>query len=242
EGSFYLRQKFQYFMLRDDPSPAVGDTNEFVATSTLTYGLRRDMTLSLDVPLIYAHKSTPSGSTQQFGVDDLSLTFKYRPIQVDLNPIDSVRVAFFGGIEIPSGDADFSSESWDPYLGCVFTTILGRHGLSQSLSYKFNTGVNEFSPRAGDGPDDALRYDTSYLFRIDPAQYAPDTNAATYLTFELNGLYETSGDNEIIVGPGILYEARNFAFEANICFPVVQEVTRRSKTDLVVTFGFRVLF
>lgn len=242
QGKLYLRQKFQYLRLRDDPSPEDREIDKLVATSSLTYGLRKDMSLSLDVPLVYAVEDSPAGDERDLGMNDPSLTFKYRPIQIDRNPIDSVRFAMFGGVEAPSGDGDYSSHSWDPYFGGVFTAILGRHGFNQSLSYKFNTGGDEFNARAGDGPSNALRYDTAYLFRLAPASYAPETSAATYITLELNGLYETNGDNEILLGPGILYEARTFALEASVGLPIVQDVDERPRTDLVLTLGFRILF
>lgn len=242
QGSFYLRTKLQYISLGDDPSPEDREIDKIVSTTTLTYGLRRDMSLSLELPLVYAVEETDAGTDRGFGVNDLSLTFKYRPLQIDLNPVDSVRLAVYGGIEIPSGDGDFSSHSFDPFIGGVFTAILGRHGFNQSVSYKFNTGGDEFTTRAGDGRDDAIRYDTAYLFRLSPEEYSAETTAATYLTFELNGLYETNGDNEIIVGPGILYEARTFALEATVGIPVVQDVDERPETDLVVTLGLRILF
>lgn len=242
QGSFYLRTKLQYISVGNDPSPENREIDKVVSTTTLTYGLRRDMSLSLNLPLVYEVEDSAAGTDREFGVNDLSLTFKYRPLQIDLNPVDSVRFAAFGGVEIPSGDGDFSSHSFDPFIGGVFTAILGRHGFNQSVSYKFNTGGDEFNTRAGDGPDDALRYDSAYLFRIDPAEYSADTSAATYLTFEMNGLYETNGDNEILIGPGILYEARSFALEATVGIPIVQDVDERPETDLVVTLGLRILF
>lgn len=242
QGSLYLRQKLQYYKLGDDPSSTRRDIGKFVATTSLTYGLQPDMSLTLDVPVVYSVQETPAGTDHEPGINDFSVTFKYRPVQIDLNPIDSVRFAVFGGVEVPSGDGDFSSHSLDPFIGGVFTAILGRHGFNQGLSYKFNTGGDRFSTRAGDGPDDALRYDSAYLFRLTPAEYTAETTAATYLTLEANGLFETGGDNEVLIGPGVLYEARTFAIEATIGFPMVQDVDERPETELVVALGFRALF
>lgn len=242
EGRFSLRQKLQFSTLGDDPSPEQREIDKFIATTSLTYGLRRDVSLTLDLPLTYSVEDGLAGEDRDFGLADPAVTVKYRPVQIDLNPVDSVRLAVFGGVEFPSGDGDLSSHSVDPFIGGVFTAILGRHGVNQALSYKFNTGGDQFNTRAGDGPDDALRYQTAYLFRIDPAEYTADTAAATYLMLELGGLYETGGDNEILFGPGILYEARSFALEAAVGFPIVQDVDERPGTDLVVTLGFRILF
>lgn len=243
-GNWYLREKVQYFKLGDDPSPEKREIDKVVATTTLAYGITRELSASLELPLALSFEDPagPAASDTDFGANDLSLSLKWRPFQWDLNPVDSVRLAFFGGVEAPTGSGNFGSHSWDPFAGAVFTAILGRHGFNQSLSYKFNTGGDRFNTRAGDGPDDALRYDTAYLFRLDPAEYTAETTAATYLTLELNGLYETGGDNEIIFGPGLLFEARTFALEATVGLPIVQDVRERPETDLVVTLGFRILF
>lgn len=242
QGSLYGRQKVQYVRMRDDPSPQRRSIDKLVATTALTLGVRPNVALSLDVPLVYEIEDTPTGVDRSFGVYDIAITLKYRPLQIDLNPIDSVRLAFFGGVEVPSGDRDFSSHSFDPFAGAVFTAILGRHGVNQAVSYKLNTGGDRFNSRAGDGPANALRYDTAYLFRLAPSEYTAESTAATYITFELNGLFEGGDDHELMIGPGLLYEARAFALEASIAFPLVQDVDMRPSTELLLTFGARLLF
>ncbi len=239
-GHVAVRQKLQFL----DRDPVAGDSSNpdgWIATTSVAVGLRRDLSLTLDVPVEYA-VPRGGGPDGDLGVGDPALTLKYRPVQIDLNPLDSIRLAVFGGVEIPSMDAGFSSESWDPFLGVVFTTIRGRHGFNQSLSWTFNTSHERRSNRAGDGPEDAFRHDTSYLYRLSPESYGPETEAATYLTLELNGLHERNGDSEVLLGPGILYEARRFALEATVGFPVVQDVDHRAATDLRLSLGFRLLF
>ncbi|MCE7973732.1 MAG: hypothetical protein DYG92_05295 [Leptolyngbya sp. PLA1] len=243
-GKWYLRERVQYIKLGDDPSPEDREMDKVVATTALTCGITRELSATLTLPMALSIEDLAgsSGSDETFGAGDTSLSLKWRPLQWDLNPVDSVRVAVFGGVEAPTGTGDLGSHSWDPFAGVIFTSILGRHGFNQAVSYKFNSGGDAFGAVAGDGPDDALRYDSSYLFRLDPAVYSAQTTAATYLTFELNGLYETNGDNEILFGPGILYEARTFAVEATVGLPIVRDVDQRPETDLVITLGFRVLF
>ncbi|MBX3321603.1 MAG: hypothetical protein KF757_01295 [Phycisphaeraceae bacterium] len=242
QGKWYLRQKVQFLHMSGDPSSEDRDIDKVVMNTSLTYGLRRDVSLSIDVPLVFSSEESASVTERDLALGDIALTLKYRPFQRDLNPVDSVRFAVLGGIEVPSGDGSASSDSFDPFAGAVFTAILGRHGFNQSLIYKVNTGGERYSVRRGDGRADALRYDSAYLFRLSPAEYSADTTAATYLTLELNGLYETNGDNEILAGPGLLYEARRFALEAAVGLPIVQDVDKRPRTDLMVTLGFRFLF
>lgn len=242
-GRFSFRQKLQFIDRGTDPSSPSRDTDRWLSTTSVALGLRRDLSVRLDVPVEYGTDGTGAGDgDREVGLGDPMLTLAYRPIQVDLNPVDSIRFAFLGGVEIPSMDEGFSSESWDPFVGGVFTAIIGRHGINQAARYQFNTGGERSSTRAGDGPSDALFFDTSYLFRLSPVAYSADTTAATYLTFELNGLYERNGDVELLFGPGILYEARSFALEATIGFPIIQDVDERAETDLRVTVGARLLF
>jgi hypothetical protein len=243
-GKFYFRQKLQYVRMSDDPSPEDREFTKFISTSSLSYGLARTLAVTLDLPAVLERENstTHPGGHSDRGLYDLDLSLKWRPFQWDLGPVDSVRVAFTAGVEAPTGTDDFSSHSWDPSVGAVFTAILGRHGFNQSLRYKFNTGGDTFNARPGDGPDDALRFDSAYLFRLSPAEYAADTSASTYLTAELNGLYETSGDTEILLGPGLLYEARTFALELSAGLPVYRDVDERPRTDLVITVGLRLLF
>lgn len=234
-GKWYFRQRAQGFRLDGTGDRDGITTDKLVATSNLAYGVTRTLSLSLEVPAVWEEG-------EGVGLSDLTLLAKWRPLQWDLGPVDSVRVAFFGGAELPSGDGDFSSHSVDPLAGAVVTAILGRHGFNQSLAYKLNLGTDPAPTRPGDGEADALRFDTAYLYRLAPAAYSLESTAATYLTLEANGLYETNGDVEVLAGPGLLYEARGWAAEVQVAWPVWQEVRHRDEVGWTITVGIRVLF
>ncbi len=243
-GAWYLRQKLQYIHYGSDPGPEDRDINRFIASTSLTYGITRNLSITGDLPvaLSFEDQQTSGDEETLFGTEDAAISLKWRPFQWDTSPVDSVRLAFFGGVELPTGTGDLGSHSFDPFAGAVMTAIRGRHGLNQSLQFKLNTGGDDFNSRPGDGPSNAVRSDTAYLFRLSPETYTADVTAATYLTLELNGLYETAGNVEFLFGPGILYEARSFALEASIGVPVYQDVDDRPETNIVITLGFRILF
>lgn len=243
QSKWTLREKLQYVRTGAQPGDEVSSSEKFVATTILTYGVSRELSAIFEMPALGRFEEhSDGGSESDFGFYDPSISLKWRPFQWDLGPVDSVRVAFIGGLELPLGTGEFSSHSWDPYAGGVFTAILGRHGFNAGLQYKFNTGGGSASGRAGDTDADALRYDLAYLWRLSPARYSADTTAATYLTAELNGLYETNGDHETLLGPGLLYEARSFALETTLGLPIVRDVDHRARTNLVLTVGVRFLF
>lgn len=243
QSKWTLREKVQYVRSGTEPSGEGTSSEKLVATTIVAYGVSRELSATFELPVLGRFEDRPSGGNEtDFGFYDPSISLKWRPFQWDLGPVDSVRVAFIGGLELPLGTGEFSSHSWDPFAGAVFTAILGRQGVNAGVQYKLNTGGGSASGRAGDTRADAMRYDLAYLWRLSPARYSADTAAATYLTAELNGLYETSGDHEALLGPGLLYEARTFALEATVGLPIIRDVDQRARTNLVLTVGIRFLF
>jgi hypothetical protein len=244
-GQLNFRQQLRYISYSNDPTPAGREVEEIIATTTLTYGLRHDLSVSFGLPLVYRDTDFDAGGSESdFGVSDMPLLFKYRFHQADTGPTDTTRAAVIFGAELPSGDNPFSSKSIDPMLGVVLTSIRGRHGFNASAVGKLNTsgGGNTSPVRRGDSKYEALFYDASYAYRLVPEAYGADTTAAVYAVVELNGLYETSGDNELFLSPGLLYEATRWAAELSVQIPIWQDMNARMETDFSVVAGLRLLF
>lgn len=242
QGVFTLRAQTGLSMLSRTEDGRDIDKTESRTDFMLSYGLSPDLAVTASLPLIVTDEDGPADlADDAAGVGDLALTFKYRFFQRDDSPIDTWRAALLFGAELPTFDANFSSDSVDPMVGIVTTIIRGRHGLNLAGRYQLNTDGSKVR-YAGSGPDDVIRADVAYLFRLDPAAYTATTAAATYLTVELNTVYETGGDREIVLAPGLLYEARQYALEIGLRLPVEQEVRDRAELDWGVSAGFRLLF
>jgi hypothetical protein len=254
-GSFVLRQQIRFTSLKNDPALHENIQSEWESRTSLSYGITPTLSITASLPLLLRERrvgpeTPPERETTTFGVGDIPVMLKYRIFHRDTSPVDTTRFSLMAGAELPSFDRPFSSESVDPIVGAVLTAIRGRHGFNQAVQYKFNTGGavhshphdRRYGMMPGDGPDDALFYDSAYLFRVDPAVYTAGTHAATYAVLELNGVYETNGDNEILLSPGLLYEARTWAGEISVQFPIVQDVDRRPEVRYSVVAGLRFLF
>jgi hypothetical protein len=242
-GAVAFRQQLRYERKGTDPHTGERDGTDIIAWNSLSVGLTGTLSLNIESPIYLASiRTTTSGRTDtDSGFADLPVSLKYRFYNNDLSPIDTIRASLIAGVEVPSGDNRFSSETFDPFVGGVAMAIFGRWGFNQGLSYKFNTSGTG-THIAGDGAADALRFDSAVLYRIDPVAYTADTTAATYLTLELNGLYEMNGQSELRLSPGILYEARSYALELGVQIPVQSSVENRAKTNLAVVIGWRILF
>lgn len=225
----------------DDPTPLQRDVFDLASVTTINVGIVRDVGLSLAVPLL--HRDDGAGG-DRFGVDDGMLTLKWRLWQHDFGPIDTSRVALIFGTSLPWGVDEFSSGSFDPVVGAVWTLIAGRHGVNASCRYRFNSGSRDepyITP--GTGGEDAVFFDAAYLYRLSPAEFTVDNSGgAWYLIAELNGVAELNGDTTWLLAPGVMYEASRLALELSVQIPVYQDVSLRPEIDYTVTLGFRWLF
>ncbi|MBX3368400.1 MAG: transporter [Phycisphaeraceae bacterium] len=247
-GVIYLYERARYSRYGRSPhdnntADHTDRTTQLRLETSIIAGLTRDLALFATIPVEKRTEHTASGdSDSDFGLADPEILFKYRIYKSDSGTLDTLRIALLAGAEIPSGDGNFTSGSVDPIVGIAATTIRGRHGLNAAARFKFNTGGDDEHNLGGDGPHDALWYNASYLYRLAPGAWTATSSAALYAVLELNGLYETSGDNEILLSPGLLYEARTWAGEIGARIPILEDVNDRPEMDWGMTIGVRFLF
>ncbi|MCC6782043.1 MAG: transporter [Planctomycetes bacterium] len=239
DGQWYFRTRLQIESFDDDPRRVVDELSRVTLRNSIAVGFGSRWSAELMAPV---EAEAREGGSDEFGVGDPMLTVKGRLWQRDLGPVDSLRFAVILGAELPSGHDELSSDSVDPVLGGVFTAIVGRHGVNAALRRKWNTGDFRAYAVPGDSSADALLWDLAYLYRLSPELYAPETEAATYFTVELNGLHETNDDHETILRAGLLYEAREWAFECTAGLPLIEDVDARMEREWSIEIGFRWLF
>lgn len=244
-GVFLFRQTLEFQKFGDDPSVLDRDIEQIKFNTQLTFGLTKDLTIIGMLPLYHRDSDSPiaGASSDAFNIGDAHVMLKYRVWQNDTGPIDTMRLGLLVGLDLPTGQDGFGNGGFDPMIGAVFTSIQDRHGFNVSARYKFNTHDDGGAPTSvDDGLEDTLFLDAAYLYRLDPAEYAEDTHGAWYAMIELNGTYETNGDTELRLSPGIMYEARNWVIEAAVQIPIHENLDHRPETDYVIGLGFRVLF
>lgn len=236
KGRITLREQFQYTRYDTDD----GDVEKFMLNTRISLGLSGRLSASMDIPV--GRERAVDGSDSTAGLGDISLGLKYRFWQHDTGAIETNRLSVFGGARLPSGMDDLSSGGVDPYVGLVFTRVQGRHGVNAAARYLWTTDGLDDPVSAGMGDADLLTLETSYLFRFSPAEYAADTVGAWYAVVESFVDYETNGDIEWRLAPGILWEARRWAAEASVILPAAQDIDRGGETEWGFAAGVRVLF
>ena len=166
---------------------------------------------------------------------DPHLMFKHRFYRKDLGIISTERMAVYGGVEI--------DDNLDPFLGLVYTKIDGRWGTNLGISWETGEVANDGPPiLAGHAGANLWKLQSSVLYRLFPEDYRTTSDHAWYATVETSLPYEENGDWEWTLGPGILYEGRRHAFEANLRLPVQQDINHRAETEWALAIGWRTLF
>lgn len=220
EGGSIFR--LQYSFVEADGRGAIQRVNSSSVAATYIHGVKQNLALFFTVPYVnkQVDKVVPGlGRIEEAhdGVADLTFLAKYRFWQKDPRPQETLRWAAIAGMNIRSGDSRFSSDSYDPLVGTVFTWQRNRGWFDADLSYQFNTG-------GGDNRHDVLRYDLSYSYRLFPIVYGSENVHELDAVAELNGRYSTSGSHEIFLSPGLQFITERWIIETSVQLPVVQKL------------------
>lgn len=235
KGGVIVREQFRFSSA--DFSTPMGELEieTAVSVTTLVYGLSDRWTLIAQTPFVLSRRieNQATGTTDtDSGFGDTRLLSKFRVYRDDFGVNSTARFDLIGGVELPTGGDGFGSESLDVLVGGVYSYIKDRHGVSVDSVWKFNTG----------GDADVLKYDAAYSYRLFPARYTNDEPTAWFGGIELNGLYETNGDAELFVSPGISYVTERWILEATVQVPAWQSLDQRAERDFVVGIGIRFQF
>lgn len=228
--------RLQYSYAEAGADGAVRHVNRSGVKGTYVYGFRQDLSFFLTVPYVNRQVDVVKprfGRIEEAhdGVADVTFLAKYRFWKKDTRPGETLRWAALGGLNIRSGDSAFSSDSYDPIIGTVFSWQRDRGWLDADLVYQFNTG-------RGESRHDALRYDVSYSYRLFPAVYPEENVWELEGVAELNGRYMTDGSHELFLSPGLQLITERWVLEASIQLPVVQNVSG-PETDYRLVVGLR---
>ena len=214
--------------------------------SVLGYGYDGDLALFTVLPVIRKRLwLTQSDGTRirrtAEGPGDMRLLARYTLFKNN-GPGRSLRIAPYGGIEIPTGRSDRSdrhgllprplqpgSGSWDPFAGLIVTYQTLDYELDAQLAYKRNTGADHY--KFGD----EFRADASLQYRLWPRKLSARPAGFLYGVLESNFLYRRrdrqngvkvtdSGGTTLAFGPGLQFVTRRWIAEAIVQIPLSQRL------------------
>ena len=231
-GGTIIRVQWRYSRLFGDDR----EVQRSVQPITAVYGATQNLAILGTVPIIYRKiEFDTGGSRTDAGFGDITLLGKYRFLQED-EPGRTTRWAVIGGAEVPTFDNDFSSESFDPIIGTVFTHQRLDWWIDWDVLYKFNTA-------GGAAGDDELRSDVAYSHRLLGGESEVAGPWGLYAIAELNAKYFTDGSAQAFVSPGLQFITPNLILEAGVQLPIGQDLkSPRLETDYTVVVSLRLQF
>jgi len=264
DGELIVRAQGKLLRATGDPGRQDRALTVWAVPTVLVYGATERWALFGVIPYLdkTLELNTSAGrrSRGDAGLGDLRFFARYSALQWD-SPGETLRLAPFLGIEVPTGRDDASDDlgrlppplqlgsgSWDPFLGLVFTWQTLGWELDTSLSYDVETRANDFEL------GDVLRLDASFQHRVWPRELGDGVPGFLYLVAESSLVWQdrsqragttdpSSGGTTWFLTPGIQYITRRFIVEGAVQLPAVQDLgTGALETDLIVTAGFRVNF
>ncbi len=239
EGVSIIRSQVR-FTHAERVSGKVRKQNVLAMPTVYVYGLKENLALFATLPVLYQEltEQTATGEDKIFrsGFADMTFLAKYRIYQKD-EFLKTTRIALIGGLETPTGKDRFSSDSFDPIFGGVYTHQTDQGEFDADLIYKWNTG-------SGTQSFDTLRYDLAYQHRVWPLQYPEKGVPALFnIVAEVNGLYTTQGSNMVFLSPGVQFVTKRWILESSIQLPVTQDLKGSApEPDFVLTGGIRIQF
>ncbi|MEE9295346.1 MAG: hypothetical protein V3W34_10355 [Phycisphaerae bacterium] len=232
--------RLQYKYAEADGSGPIAHLNASTVSNTFVHGVTARLALFLTAQynnrqVDRLHSDGGRFELAHDGIADFTFFAKYRFWENDPGPLETARWAAIGGLNVRSGDSDFTSDSYDPLAGAVYSWRRHRSRFDADLIYQLNTGRDAFR-------HDNLRYDLAWSYRLFPSVYKPDDASEFDLVAELNGRYTTDGSHELFLAPGAQFITERWAVELSLQLPVVQELAGSSpETDyrLVISMRFQ---
>ncbi|MBN4058887.1 transporter [bacterium AH-315-J04] len=239
KGGGVLRMQYTYADAHGRGSARnVREVQTSIARVAVVLGLEANLAMIINVPYVYRERKvydSREGSVEdrRDGPADTTLLLKYRFWQDDSGPLQTERLAALFGVNLSNGDSSFSSDSYDPIVGLVYSWRRDRKVFDADMVYTIKTGEGNFDV-------DSLRYDLAYSYRIFPERFSATSESQWSVVAEMNGRYNIDGTHEIFLSPGIQYTSEQRTWEASFQLPTVQELASNGvETDYRFSIGWR---
>ncbi|MDQ6987537.1 MAG: hypothetical protein Q9M25_07030 [Mariprofundaceae bacterium] len=262
EGVGILRSQIKIVRKTGDPTIQNRDLTITAVPLVLVYGMNAKLALFGVLPYVDKRMDVTMGAKrirrQTQGLADGKFFARYTIYQAD-QPGDTLRIAPFAGLKIPTGVHDerdalgllprtlqSGSGSWDPFAGITLTRQTLGWEFDVAASYQMNTQASEFEF------GDEARLDASFQYRILPRSLDDaGVPAFVYAVLESNliwnGKNKLAGATDINSGglvwnlvPGLQYVTRRYVLETAVQLPTAQQLNGSAlQTDWLWTAGFR---
>ena len=248
EDRWIVRNQFRFMQREDDPTSMDREVEKYVFPFVVAYGFKPELTFMARQKFINKNMSMGGSTSRDSGLDDLFLLAKYKLFRRNTRDY-TFGMASTIGLELPTGEDEFSSETWDLEPGLFASWRSGPWASDFRAAYKWNGFADK--GKNGLDPGDKFSVDLAFAHQFS-INGNPDISIAPVLEFNyehflsdrLDGdAVPNTGESVLFISPGIKFTKSSFILEALVQFPVLQD-QKGLQTELGTRFivGTRVLF
>lgn len=237
-----FRSQMRFMQRADDPTPMGREMKMYMFPAVVAYGLKPNLTLLARQAASRSEMLMNGNSDSQSGLTDLFVLAKFRMTRI--NTVDyTIGLASTIGLEIPTGQDGFTSDSWDLHLGYFVSGRRGPWGVDLNWVYVWNgmakTGDSDFEMGDEYSLDVAFAHQHGFGYNSEYA-FAPVLEL-TYKKINSDSyndvLVENTGESFFQLSPGFKFTRSSFIVESLFQVPVWQD-QRGMQTER--DFGFLV--
>lgn len=228
EDRWIIRTQFRYMERKDDPTAMNRRMETYAFPFVVAYGFRPDLTLLVRQPVKHRDMDMAGSVSRDTGFDDLFVLAKYKLYRKNTRDY-TIGIASTLGLELPTGDDDFGSETWDLEPGLFASWRGGPWQSDFSVAYKWNGFADK--GKSGLDPGNELSIDLAFAHQFTLTENA-DTSLTPVLELNYKQLSKDSlsghnvsntGESLFFVSPGLKFTKSSFILEALVQFPVWQD-------------------
>lgn len=220
----------------------------YMFPAVVAYGLKPNLTLLIRQAASRSEMLMNGNSDSQSGLTDLFLLAKFRMSRV--NTADyTIGLAPTIGLEIPTGQEGFTSDSWDLHLGYFVSGRRGPWGMDLNALYIWNgmakTGDSDLE--LGDEYSADLAFAYQYGFGYDSEYAFAPVLEFNYKNINSNSIddmaVENTGESFIQLSPGFKFTRSSFIVESLLQLPVWQDQEGlQTERDIGFLVGLRYMY
>lgn len=228
EDRWIIRTQFRSMSRKDDPTPMDRKMDTYAVPMIVAYGVRPDLTVMARQRVKHREMSMSGSTSRDTGLDDFFVLGKYKLYRRNTRE-STFGVASTLGLDFPTGDDDFSSETWDLQPGLFSSWRNGPWASDVNIAYKWNGFADK--GKGGVDPGNEFSIDLAIAHQFSIAKRA-DLSLTPVLEFnyehtspdKLSGSeVSNTGESLFFVSPGIKFTNSSFILEVLLQFPVQQD-------------------
>ncbi len=248
KAEIVIREQLEIKRSSDRGAGGKRDVERFESRTVIGYAPSSKLALFGMLPIVHARRDIGDVRDSESGLGDAALFARYEVFRSD-RPGQTVRVAPFAGVRVPTGREGKTGDGSVDVFGGVIATLASTTWVLDSLvRYDLNREADGFER------GDSTGVEFSFQYRLSPREINQDTKGFVFGVLEVGTTYgrrnrvggvsdRNSGGFQLYLTPGLQYVTRRWIADFGVKVPVVNDLNGSAlEPDYTVVTSIRINF